>query len=361
LIESVLGTADLLEQSLPTGSTEPQIAGRMEEEQKFHLGLGIGGCCCCFWSIFIIILLSISMTTLETGNYALKFSHYQQNVIGDPIVEPGVMWVGPLNSLILFPSVHQIVYFGQPSYKPLENEISLDSVHSRTRDGLQIYVRISLQWFLSPEHLKGIYKILGGAEDLLAGEVFDNKPSFSGSFVRITRGALTEVCSEYTAAQFFANQSIVEKRMFQRLRDTFNMRDKGFVINIAGLQVRDVDLPDAYEDSIADTQKEEQDFRTANAERLTKEIQLSTEQVKSIEKQSQLMVETEGKRDALMQENAAWVDEYLRFQLKQADSYAKVLKIMVSSNVSSPYETLFSLMRQRALKAHRETKLTLTM
>jgi len=328
---------------------------------KLKLGLGLGGCCCCFWTLFIIILLSISMTTLETGRYALKFSHYQQNVIGDPIVDPGVKWVGPLNSLILFPSVHQIVYFGYPSYKPLENELSLDSVHSRTRDGLQVYVKISLQWYLKPEHLKGIYKILGGAEDLIAQEVYDNKPSFAGSFIRITRGALTEVCSEYTAADFFANQTVVEERMFARLKDTFNMQNQGFIINIAGLQVRNVVLPDAYEDSIADTQKEQQDLFTASAERLTKEIQLSAEQVISVEKQNQMMVETEGKRDALMQENAAWVDEYLRFQLKQADSYAKVLKVMVASNMSSPYETLFQLMRQRALKAHQHTKLTLTM
>jgi len=330
-------------------------------DSKWLCGFGIGGGCCCFWTIFMIILLSISMTRLETGNYGLTFSHYQQNVIGDPIVEPGVKWVGPLNSLILFPSVHQIVYFGYPSYEPLENELSLDSVHSRTRDGLQIYVKISLQWHLQPQHLKGIYKVLGGAEDLLAREVFDNKPSFTGSFVRITRGSLTSVCSLYTAAEFFANQSVVEEKMFETLKATFNMASEDFIINIAGLQVRNVDLPDDYEDSIADTQKEEQDFKTAEAERRTKEIKLQTEQVKSVEKQKQLMVATTGKAMSLMQENAAWVDEYLRFQTQQADAYAKVLKVLVSANISSPYDTLFSLMRQKALKAHEVKKLTLTM
>lgn len=301
------------------------------------------------------------MTTLETGHYGLKFSHYQQDVVGDPVVEPGIKWVGALNSLIRFPSVHQIVYFGYPNYKPLENELSFDSVHSRTRDGLQIYVKISLQWYLEPQNLKGIYQILGGAEDLLEGEVYSNKPSFSGAFIRIARGSLTNVCSQYTAAQFFANQTVVEEKMFESLKATFNMAAENFVINIAGLQVRNVDLPDDYEDSIADTQKEEQDFRTAKAERETKTIQLETEQVKSVEKQMQLMVETTGKATAIMQENDAWVDEYLRFQVMQADSYAKVLKVLVSENVTSPYDTLFSLMRQKALKAHYPQKLTLTM
>lgn len=301
------------------------------------------------------------MTTLETGLYGLKFSHYQQNVVGDPIVSPGVKWVGPLNSIVEFPAVHQLVYFGYPEYKAQEHETSLDSVHSRTRDGLQIYVKISLQWFLEPQHLHGIYKLLGGAEDLLAQENKDNKPSFIGTFIRITRGTLTNVCSQYTAAEFFGNQTVVEEKMFSALKATFNTPEKGFVINVAGLQVRNVDLPDNYEKSIADTQKEEQDFRTATAERQTKEVALKTEEVKSKEKQNQLMVKTQGTAISLLQENSAWVAEYIRFQLEQADAYSKVLKYLTDSNIDDPYETLFSLMRQKALKAHEAKKLTLTM
>jgi len=222
-------------------------------------------------------------------------------------------------------------------------------------------VKVSLQWYLEPQNLKGIYKVLGGAEDLLAREVYDNKPSFAGSFIRITRGCLTNVCSQYTAAEFFANQSVVEEKMFQSLKATFNMQAENFVIHIAGLQVRNVDLPNAYEDSIADTQKEEQDFRTASAERLTKEIQLQIEQVKSVENQKQLMVATTGKTLTIKQENDAWVDEYMRFQVQQAEAYAKVLQVLVSGNITTPYETLFALMRQKALKAHQVNKLTLTM
>jgi len=311
----------------------------------------------------MIILLSISMTTLETGHYGLKFDHYAQDVVGEPITEPGVKWVGALNSLVRFPSVYQLVYFDDPDYKAERNEVSLGPVHSRTHDGLEIYVKISFQWYLQPENLKGIYAVLGGAEDLLAGDVYENKPSFTGSLIRIARGSLTAVCSEYTAAQFFANQTLVEDKMFQALGKAFHMPEKNFIINIAGLQVRNVDLPDPYEDAISDTQEAEQDSRTATAERRTKEVQLSTKQVTSREKQTQLMVETKGKAIAMLAENTAVVAQYLNFQLKQADSYAKLLQVLLDHNIISEeaYETMFALMRQRALKAHDIDTLTLTM
>jgi regulator of protease activity HflC (stomatin/prohibitin superfamily) len=309
----------------------------------------------------MIILLSISMTTLETGRYGLKFSHYSQDVVGEPITEPGIKWVGALNSLILFPSVYQLVYFDDANAEVAENEVALDSVHSRTYDGLQIYVKISFQWYLKPENLKGVYAVLGGAEDLIDGEVYDNKPSFIGSIIRIARGALTAVCSQYTAADFFANQTVVQERMFQALQDTFSMPEENFVINVAGLQVRNVDLPDAYENSIADTQQAQQDFRTATAERFTKEVELSTAQVKSREKQTQLKVEVNAKKIAILAENAAVVEQYMKFQVMQADGYAKLLKVLIDTNATNPYETLLGLMRQRALKSHDINKLILTM
>eukprot|EP00418_Pyrodinium_bahamense_P035827 CAMPEP_0179133778 /NCGR_PEP_ID=MMETSP0796-20121207/63629_1 /TAXON_ID=73915 /ORGANISM="Pyrodinium bahamense, Strain pbaha01" /LENGTH=58 /DNA_ID=CAMNT_0020832747 /DNA_START=48 /DNA_END=220 /DNA_ORIENTATION=- len=55
---------------------------------------------------------------------------------------------------------------------------------------------------------------------------------------------------------------------------TFNQPEKGLVISIQGLQLRSVDLPSQYEAAIAETQKEEQDFQTAMAERATNKMKL---------------------------------------------------------------------------------------
>merc|ERR1712107_176671 len=136
--------------------------------------------------------------------------------------------MGPLNGLVRYPSVYQMVYFDVfDGYTPVLHETVKPPVLSRTYDGLQVEVKVSFQWKLEPEHLKGIYAVLGGAEDLLEDtERLEDKPSFVEALVRLARGSFTQVCAEYTASQFFANQSAVEERMEERLRITLHKPDK---------------------------------------------------------------------------------------------------------------------------------------
>jgi len=321
---------------------------------------GIIGCgCCCFWLIFFIIFLSISMKTLEQGHFGLVYSHYKQNVVGEPVTDPGIKWVGPLNSLVRFPSVNQMIYFVKRQGKTGDHEIRMPPVTSRTHDGLMVEVEISFQWSLQAAYLKDIYLLLGGAEDVLYKERVQDKPSFTAALVRFAQGSLTKVCSDYTAAQFFANQTNVENQMLIELKATFNRPQKGLVVEVAGLQLRSVDLPDAYEGSIADTQKEEQDYKTALAEVNTKKTQLSTVQMQSRNKQEQLMVDAKANAKNILETNNAWVDQYVFYQKKQAGANKAVLEAL--QNVSDPIGTLFDLMKQKAMKSHKSDKMSLTM
>jgi len=319
----------------------------------------LAGGCCCFWVIFFIVLLSISLKTLEQGHYGLVFSHYQQNVIGDPLTDPGIKWVGPLNGLVRYPSVNQMIYFVKRRGKTGDHEIRIPPITSRTYDGLVVDVELSFQWSLQSAHLKSMFTLLGGAEDLLYGERVQDKPGFTAALVRFAQGSLTKVCSDYTAAQFFANQTNVENQMLIELKATFNKPQKGLVVNVAGLQLRSVDLPDAYEGSIAETQKQEQDQKTATAERNTKLMQLSTVQMKSRNLQDQLMVDAKADAKNIMETNDAWVDQYIFYQKKQAESNRVVLDAV--QNVSDPFGTLFELMTQKAIKSHTSDKMSLTM
>merc|ERR1712194_674292 len=113
------------------------------------------------------------------------------------------------------------------------------------------------------------------------------------------------------ASEFFANQSLVQSRMLEKLTETFSKPEKNFTINVQGLQLRSVNLPAEYENSISETQSVEQDFMTASAERATKEMQFST-------------------------------------TVMQAAAYALILNQL--KNAPDPYASLFELMRQKALK-----------
>uniref|UniRef100_A0A7S0FNN4 Band 7 domain-containing protein n=1 Tax=Pyrodinium bahamense TaxID=73915 RepID=A0A7S0FNN4_9DINO len=321
-------------------------------------------CCCCGccvgWLVTFIVLIATSLRTLDQGQFGMKFLHWSQTITGEPMTEPGVKSVGPLNNLVRYPSVFQMVYFDDfENYEQQEHEVVKPLVHSRTYDGLQVYVRVSFQWKLEAQHIKSIYEILGGAEDLLFDRRTEDKPSFVESLVRFARGALTQVCSQYTASQFFGNQTLVEAKMRETLQATFNQPEKGLVISIQGLQLRSVDLPSKYEAAIAETQKQEQDYQTAMAERATNRMKLDSELMQAEKKQEELLVDAQGNVRAIMEENRAWVEQYTNFQKKQAQSYAAVLRALNSS--SDPYGALFELMRQKALKAHNPDKVTLSM
>lgn len=294
-------------------------------------GRGKVRCCCwvgcCFgWLLFLIVLLSISLKTVDQGEFAFIFDHYKQDIVGEPIMDPGVKWVGPLNSLVRYPSVNQVVYFTTTTGQLGKGEVRYPPIYSRTYDGLYVYVQVSFQWALEAQNLKSIFKILGGAEDLINRERNPDKPSFEAAIVRFARSALADVCSEYTAAQFFANQSLVEQKMYDDLKDIFNQPANNLVLTIRGLQLRSVGLPSAYEDSITETQKQQQDYLTALAERDTKLMQYSTLQMQNVELQKQQLVNTNAQAEALMQSNAAWVQQYTNFQALQARSYTQILR-----------------------------------
>jgi len=253
------------------------------------------------------------------------------------------------------------MYFDKfDNYEEVAHEKVKPPLVSRTFDGLEIHVKVSFQWRLDPAYLKGIYKILGGAEDLLEDmERPDDKPSFVETVMRLAQGTLTQTCAEYSASQFFANQTVVEERMLQALKDAFNKPDKGFIIYIQDLQLRTVDLPRQYEESIAQTQREEQDLLTAIAERDTKEVQMSTQVMLKEQQQLELLKAAEANASKIAAENSAWVEQYMLFQTKQAHAFAQILNELKDS--SDPYESLFELMRQKALKDHKADALTVSM
>lgn len=254
-----------------------------------------------------------------------------------------------------------MMYFDKfAGYTPVPHEQVKPPILSRTFDGLKVDVKVSFQWKLDPMYLKGIYGILGSAEDLFDDQDRpDEKPSFVEALVRIARGTLTQVCAEYTAQNFFANQTLVQGRMLEMLTEAMTKPEQNFVVNVQGLQLRSVDLPNEYEDSIAETQKEEQDFETATAERATREMQMSTVVLEAEQEMLEKLKASQANASKITTENEAWVEQYTLFQNKQAEAYALILEQL--KDAPNPYESLFELMKQKALKEHEADKMTLSM
>lgn len=185
------------------------------------------------------------------------------------------------------------------------------------------------------------------------------EPGIGPLFVRLARGSLTEVCSRFTANQFFSQRTQVEASLLEALTATFNNPQAGMAVSIKGLQLRSVHLPKEFEQSISDTQQAHQEIQVASAERETQEIGQKTEMMKAQQKVMEDLQGAQGRAAKLKTENEAVIKQYLIAQEKQAAAYAKISATLGEGGKS--YAALFELMRQRMLKDHQKEKMMLAL
>eukprot|EP00933_Yihiella_yeosuensis_P046432 TRINITY_DN41956_c0_g1_i1.p1 TRINITY_DN41956_c0_g1~~TRINITY_DN41956_c0_g1_i1.p1 ORF type:complete len:327 (+),score=60.80 TRINITY_DN41956_c0_g1_i1:56-1036(+) len=323
------------------------------EEAK--LGVLFSAGCSLFWLIFLVVALPLSFQTLEQGQYALTLNWASQKLGDEEMVEPGLKYVGLGNMLVEFPSTFQTMYFVSDTrgIRTLTEGEDLGTppivrgpIRARSLDGLEMIVSVSFQWRLAPESLKPLYSILGDQ-------------FYKDEFIRFARAAVVESCSYFTADQFFVNRALITQRLLTDLSQNFKRPEKQLMLNIIGLQLREVDLPDDFDDEIANTQEQMQEVEVAIAEReeqvvrKTKDLLVSSQVV--LERYESARAEAERVR----LQNEAQVEQILLYQRKQAEANAVILQML--ANETSPYDKLFELMEVRMLQGHQTGKLFMSM
>lgn len=312
-------------------------------------------CCTCFWLLFTVIALPLSFKKLEQGKYALELNWMTQQVGEQPLTEPGLYFVGLGNMLVEFPSTMQSMYFADIPKRQITdadgNAIHSDMIdvyrppmRARSQDGIEMMVSVSFQWMLEPDGLVPLYKILGSTY-------------FYDEFVRFARHAIIKACHEFAAEEFFINRVEITTKMMDYLSDEFNRPDNGMKVLISGLQLREVDLPDAFDAEIANTQEQMQEVAIAEAERGEQIIIKEREQLVAQEEVSAAIVAAEGLAQKILIENEAQVYQIKNFQTKQAESNAKIL--LQFQDDSAPFDMLFQTLEIRAIDTHDVSKLLL--
>lgn len=324
------------------------------------MGLGelrvVPTCCCaffCFWIIFAIVGLSVSISSLEQGRYALKLDWTTQQIDPEVIAEPGMKNLGFGNMLLEYPSVYQNMYFLNNHQSTCQDEDPADCedvvrspVYARSQDGLEMRISVSFQWKLEPQVLIPLYSILGN--DLYKDE-----------FVRFARASIVESCTFFTADMFFSNRTIITADMLDRLRENFNQPERNLKVEITGLQLREVDLPDDFDEEIGNTQEQIQEVEVARAEREEQMITMEREIIVATEHVQEVLEDARGQAQAIMQANNATVSQMLNLQRRQAESNALVLQMF--ANDTDPFGRLFSMMKIRALESHTDSALLISM
>lgn len=312
------------------------------------------GCILCWALIFGAIALPLSFKSLEQGKFALELNWGSQQIKGTVRTEPGMYYLGFGNMFVEFPSTFQSMYFVRDtSGIAAETEddehpsIQRGPLRARSSDGLEMILSISLQWQLMQGSLKPLYDILGG------GTIEESL--YRDEFVRCARAAIVQSCANFKADRFFTNRTQITEDMLNKVKTAFDRPDLGMEITIQGLQLREVDLPDAFDEEIVKTQEQMQEVEVALAEREEQKITMSKELMVAELRVAQIIQESLGKAEQIRLNNEAVVAQLLIYQQKQADANAEILSKFM--NDADPYGRLFELMEIRALNSHNNSRL----
>jgi len=282
------------------------------------------GVCICILATACItgtILLILGISSLEATEFGLDYSWISKTI--NPVVkENGLYFIGIGHSFIRFPKNVQTIDFSK------ENTASRPPVQSRTSDGLEVILEVSFQYTLQPENLFKLYSKYGAKYN----QVFQN----------VAVDILTDEATKYTAYDFFMNRGSI-KDDFQANLDT--QFSKICYSNINFLQLRSVDLPDLFEQSIQDSEVKKQDIQKAQAELNKVRIEIDTRIKSALFQKDVTINKAEGEASALLQKNSAEVDSLKQVQNSQTEAYTNL-----KSNLNMTNTDLLSFIKTKVLK-----------
>lgn len=311
--------------------------------------------CCCFLLIFTVIAIPLSLKSLEQGKYALKLNWATQQINEEVVTNPGMYMVGLGNMLIEYPSTFQNMYFvddprvGTGS----EEDIKRGAIRARSADGLEMRVSLSFQWKLDPPSLKPLYAILGGGPK--------EESLYRDEFVRFARAALVNASSRYPADMYFTNRTTITAHMFELVQAAFTQPEKGLMVSIKGLQLREVTLPELFDAEIVKTQEQMQELEVAYAERNEQIINIKKDLAVMTENVLRIIEEAKGTAGETLRINAADVNQRLVLEEKNAVANAKILEALDNSTGQDPYARLFEIMQISAIGTHNSDQLVMDM
>ena len=289
----------------------------IDQEIMQYLCFFICSCTCCIG--FLLILFGFS--SLEATELGLNYS-WISKTISPEVKENGLYFIGIGHSFIKFPKTVQTIEFSE------EKTANRGPIESRTSDGLEVTLEISFQYILQPDKLYDLYNTYG--------------PKYDNVFQNIAINILTEEATKYTAYNFFMDRGKIKDDFQYELNLRF---DKNCFSNIQFLQLRSVNLPNLFEQSIQESEVKKQDIQKAQAEQNKVKIEIDTK-IKAAEYQKNVIInKAEGEAQAIIKQNEAYVEALLRTQNTQTNAFKNLKDTLQLTN-----ENLLDFMKTKLLK-----------
>ena len=246
-------------------------------EQACLIGIGIV-------VALIIAYIALSFSSLEYNEYGLDYSGIWKEV-DKSYYSGGIHFLGFKHSFIVFPKSVQTIEFGKKS----DN----GAMKSRTSDGLEVILDISFQYELQPKRLYELYMAYG--------------ENYEGRMVTVAMDSINKVSNNYTAYNFFINRSEIGDSMKNELDVAM---DKIMCATIKFFQLKNVDLPDPFEDAIQQTEVKKQDIEKAKAEKAKVEVEIETKIQIAEQNKNIILNNAQGEANAITSNNEAHVNAF---------------------------------------------------
>ena len=276
-------------------------------------------CTCCIGTLLILF----GFSSLEATEFGLNYS-WISKTINPNVKENGLYFIGIGHSFIKFPKTVQTIEFSE------EKTANRGPIESRTSDGLEVTLEISFQYILQPDKLYDLYNTYG--------------PKYDNVFQNIAINILTEEATKYTAYNFFMDRGKIKDDFQYELNLRF---DKNCFSNIQFLQLRSVNLPNLFEQSIQESEVKKQDIQKAQAEQNKVKIEIDTK-IKAAEYQKNVIInKAEGEAQAIIKQNEAYVEALLRTQNTQTNAFKNLKDTLQLTN-----ENLLDFMKTKIIKEY---------
>lgn len=194
--------------------------------------------CCCGSVVALLILLFMSIDSLEPTEYGLKYNKLTKAIDTSLVYHGGRHFIGPVSSFLSFPATVQSLEFSK------RRGAQAPPLSTRTAEGLGLSLHVVLQYRLLKEDVPALYS--------LANTYYESL------YMKVARDVLLKAAAKYNATHYWTQREKVGKEMLNDVNDQMKLSKA----ECTGLQLLIIDLPDPYEASIVTTQVQKQGVKT---------------------------------------------------------------------------------------------------
>jgi regulator of protease activity HflC (stomatin/prohibitin superfamily) len=212
---------------------------------------------CVAVSITIIMLL-ISMDTIEPLNYGITYNKISKSV-GTEVYESGRYLIGPVQGFLTYPANLQSIEFSDSS------SATSEPMQTRTMEGLSLTLFVSFQFQIEKNNITALYNLAN--------------TNYFGTYVRISRDIILKVAGQFNATSYWTERKKIGETMLTALDNELH---KAYA-RCVNLQILKVDLPDSYEQSIVQTQVE---IQKTNMRKFEQQAELIRQNISVIRSQA---------------------------------------------------------------------------